>query len=342
MKIAAQMLLAGLALTASRPGLTKALPQSHYIISKSVALGAPDRWDYVVFDPEFRRVYVAHSDKVEVVDSASGRLIGRIEGITGGTHGTAISSATGQGFTDDGRSGKVVVFNLQTLKVTRQIQSDVDADAIALDRLTGHAFVIEGDPAAITVIDPKTDKAIATIKAGEKLEYAVADGAGRIYVAGEEKGDLLKIDARSNKVVAQWPAPGCTSPHGLAIDRKHHRLFMGCSNTTLMVMDADNGRVISKLPIGRGSDAVAFDANRGRVFSSNGADGTISVYQQSPRDQYSLLETIKTAVSGRTMDVDPKSGRLFLAAAETDPNLVPGSRPKVRPGSLKLLIIDPQ
>ncbi len=109
-----------------------------------------------------------------------------------------------------------------------------------------------------------------------------------------------------------------------------------------MVMDANNGRVISKLPIGRGSDAVAFDANRGRVFSSNGADGTISVYQQSPRDQYSLLETIKTAVSGRTMDVDPKSGRLFVAAAETDSNLVPGSRPKVRPSSLKLLIIDPQ
>lgn len=322
-------------------GAIAAAPAPTYTLSMSVLLGAPDRWDYVVFDGATDRVYVAHSDKLAVIDARTEKLVGEVQGISGGTHGTAVSLRTGQGFTDDGRSGKAVAFDLKTLRIAKEIPANVDADALALDPVTGHLFVVEGDPAALTVIDPKTDAPIATIKAGEKLEYAVADGHGSIYVAGNANGDVLKIDARSNQIAARWATPGCTSPHGIAVDVRGHRAFMGCVNGVAMVVDTNTGRTVAKLPIGRGSDAVAFDPVRRRFFSSNGADGTISAYQQVSPDRYEPLPTIQTVVSARTMSVDPATGRLFVAGADTDPNPAPGARPRVRPGTLRLLIFKP-
>ena len=166
--------------------------------------------------------------------------------------------------------------------------------------------MIEGDPAAMTVIDPKTDTPVATIKAGEKLEYGAGDNHGAIYVAGVANGDLVKVDAKRNSVIAHWPAPGCTAPHGLAVDTRGHRVFMGCANSVMAVMDANSGRVVAMLPIGRGNDAVAWDSVRKRVFSSNGRDGTITVYQQQSPDNYAALATIHSVVSGRTMSVDSR------------------------------------
>jgi YVTN family beta-propeller protein len=312
-----------------------------YTLTKSTPLGLPDRWDYVVFDGKTQRVYIAHSAKVAVIDARSGDLVGEVEGIPGGTHGTGISAATGQGFTDDGMNGQAVVFDLKTLKVTKQIAADKDADAITTDAATGHVFVIEGDPGAITVIDPKTDTVAATIKVGEKMEYGTSDGHGFVYVAGVEKSDLVKIDARTNTVVAHWATPDCARPHGLALDRVGHRLFMGCVNSVMMVVDSNDGRIVAKLPIGKGSDAIAYDSKRKRVFSPNGIDGTVTIFQQTSPDSYVPLETLTTSVSGRTMDVDPATGRLFIVAAETEPNPTPGGRPHAKPGTTQVMIFDP-
>jgi DNA-binding beta-propeller fold protein YncE len=313
-----------------------------YRLATSIALGAPDRWDYVVYDDQTNRVYVAHGDRLAVVDAASPSLVGEVQGISGGTHGIAVSASTGQGFTDDGRNGKAIAFDLRTLQIKRQIAADVDADAIALDRVTGHVFVMQGDPGTITVIDPKTDLPIATINAGEKLEYAAQDGHGSIYVSGNGAKDVLRIDARSNKISARWPTPNCTSPHGMAVDTRAHRLFMGCVNNLMIVVDTDSGRTVAELPIGSGSDALAFDPMRRRVFSSNGRDGTITVYQQVSPDRYVALPLVQTIVSARTMDVDPKTGRLFVAGADTGPAAAPDGRPSIKPGTLRLMIFEPQ
>ncbi len=312
-----------------------------YRQTATVQLGAPDRWDYLVADAEGGRVYVAHGDRVDVLDAKTTKVIGSVPGIPGGTHGTAISRATGQGFTDDGRAGQLVAFDLRSLKVIRTISANEDADAIAADPVTGRIFVVEGDPATITVVDPRTDTVVATVKAGEKLEYAVADGRGAIFVAGEEKGDLLRVDARTAQVTNVWPAQGCIKPHGLAYDAADRRLFMGCANAVMAVMDADTGRLVATLPIGRGNDAVAWDPVRRRAFSSNGVDGTISVFQRASADRYEALEPIATAVSGRTMTIDPATGRLFVAAADTTPNPAPGGRAHVVPGTLHVLVFDP-
>ena len=325
------------------PPAAPAVPAARgsYTLTKSIALGVPDRWDYVVFDGGTGRVFVAHGDRLAVIDTLSERVVGEVEGISGGTHGTAVAQSAGLGFTDDGRAGKVVAFDLHSLKITKEIAADVDADGLALDPITGRLFVVEGDPNALTVIDTKTVAPVATIKAGEKLEYAVADGKGAVYVAGEGKGDVLKIDARTNRIAARWPTPGCISPHGMAFDAERQRVFMGCKNSVMMVVDAKSGRTVAKLPIGRGNDAVAFDLVRNRVFSSNGIDGTISGYQQVTPDIYVPLPPITTMVSARTMAVDPLTGRLFVAGADTSPNPDPNGRPIVKAGTLRLLVFRP-
>ena len=312
-----------------------------YKLAASTPLGAPDRWDYVVFDGVGGRVYVAHGDRVAVVDSGSGALVGQVEGIPGGTHGIGISHATGLGFTDDGRAGEAIAFDLKSLKVEAHIKADADADGIVFDTASGHVFVIEGDSAAVQVIDPRTRSVIATIPGGGKLEYGVSDGRGDVFINGEEKQEIVRIDSRANKVEAHWPMPGCMSPHGLAIDAASHRLFSGCENAVMVVMNSESGAVIATLPIGKGNDAVAFDYNRKRVFSSNGVDGTISVFQERTPDDFKALTPIATAVSGRTMDVDPQTGRLFVAAADTDASPTPGGRARPRPGTLRLMMLDP-
>ncbi|MBV8682829.1 MAG: YncE family protein [Caulobacteraceae bacterium] len=312
-----------------------------YTLVKTVPLGPPDRWDYVVFDHDSGRVYVAHADRLSVVDSRSAKVIGEVTGIPGGTHGIGVSHVTGKGFTDDGKNGQAVAFDLKTLKVTKQIPTADDADAIAMEPVTGHVFVMDGDAKTISVIDPHTDKVVASIAGGENLEYGAADGKGFFYISGAGSRDLIKIDARTNTVVAHFPTPDCASPHGLAIDSVNHRAFMGCINSQLMVLDTNSGTVVTKLPIGRGSDAIAFDPMRKRVFSTNGVDGTISVYQQVSPDKYEPLETVKSQITGRTMSVDPKTGRLFVAAMEVSPPATPGGAPQRKPGTLSLLMFDP-
>jgi YVTN family beta-propeller protein len=337
--------LAVLALCAAPAAWAQAAPA--YTVVKAVPLGAPDKWDYVVFDAPSHRVYVAHGDRVTVVDGHDGKVLGEVTGIPGGTHGIGVSAAAGKGYTDDGKAGVAVAFDLKTFKSLKQIPAREDADGIAFDPASGHIFVVDGDSKAVTVIDPKTDAVVATIDAGGGLEYAVAGAGGKLYVNGAEKKEILRIDTRTNAIDARWPVPGCTSPHGLAVDDAAHRLFTSCVNAVLTVVNTDTGAVVATLPIGQGTDAAAFDPKRKRVFSSNG-EGTLSIIQEKDPQTFVSLGSIKTAVTGKTMAIDPQTGRLYIAAADTDPKAAvpvgangrPG-RPAPLPGTLKLLFLDP-
>jgi YVTN family beta-propeller protein len=325
-------------------GAALAQAPAGYKIVKEVPIGAPDRWDYVVYDAPSGRIYVAHSDRISVVDAKEGKLIGEVTGVAN-THGVGI--AGGKGYTDDGKAGAVIVFDPKTLKVIKRIEAKEDADGIAADPKTGHVFVVDGDSKTVTVVDSKTDTVLANVDAGGGLEYAVVGNDGKVYVNGAEKKEIVRIDEKTNTVDAHWPIPGCTSPHGLAIDTAAHRLFVTCVNKLMTVVDTTNGAVVTALPIGQGTDAAAFDPVRKRAFSSNG-EGTITVVAEKSASDFAVAETVPTRVTGRTMGIDPASGRLFVAAADVDaktpppagPNGRPG-RPQPLPGSLKLLFLDP-
>jgi YVTN family beta-propeller protein len=316
----------------------------HYNISKVVPLGPPDHWDYVVFDPDSRRVYVAHGDRVTVVDGDSGAVIGAVEGMPGGTHGIAVSHATGNGYTDDGKAGMVVEFDLTSLKVLKQIKAKTDADGIVFDPPSGHIFVIDGDSGKLTVINPRTDAVVATIDGGGGLEFGDTGNNGKFYVDGAEKNEIVRVDTATNMADAHWAMPTCVRPHGLAIDRVHHRLFASCSNQVMIVMNADNGAVIATLPIGEGTDFASFDPERGLAYSSN-RDGTLSVIAERSPDSFLSLPAIPTQLGARTMAIDPKSGRIYLVTADMTVNeaAAPSDsrhRYSVKPGSVRLLFFD--
>lgn len=335
---------AAIALASMQPALAGDTGPN-YTLTNTVALGTPERWDYVVYDTNSGRVYVAHGPKVTVVDSQNGTLIGTIGGFPGGSHGIGLSTATGTGYTDDGKAGVAVPFDLASLKTEAPIPTAPDADGVVFDPTSKHILVINGDSGSVTVIDPATNKAITTIDAGGGLEFGLVDGHGKFFVDGAEKGEIVRIDTSTNAVDAHWPMPGCVKPHGIAMDMETRRIFATCANQVMVVVDADTGTNVATLPIGSYTDFAAFDPVRKLAFSSNG-DGTLSVIREKDANTFVALQPIKTAVSARTMAIDPKTGRLFLAAADIakiDPPATPDGRPHVQfvPGSLKLLVFDP-
>ncbi len=341
------MAVAGVAVLATEPA-TAASPPSYHL-TRQIALGAPDRWDYVVYDAPSHRVYVAHGDRVSVVNSEAGTVIGQIMGFPGGTHGTAIVAGAGYGYTDDGRAGEVGAFDLRTLRVEHRIKAQPDADSMTFDSASGHLFVVDGDSGNVTVIDPRSNNVVATIAIGGGLETAAAMGNGKLFVNGAERKELVRVDTATNQVEARWSLPQCTSPHGLALDASVDRAFISCENNVLMVVDTQDGHTVAAVPIGSGSDAVAFDPIRKYILSSNGRDGTITIILERDRDHFVGIGTLTTEVSARTMAVDPGSGRIFLAGATIDrsaaqPPVATGARRRplpVVPGSLMLLFFDP-
>src|SRR5208282_3301255 len=259
-----------------------------YSITKTIAIGAPDHWDSVVFDHASHPIFVAHGDRVTVVDGHDGTIVGQVEGFPGGTHGIAISTATGRGYSDDGKAGTASSFDLATLKLLNTIKAAVDADGIVFDPASGHVFVINGNSGSVTVIDPASDSAITTLNVGGGLEFATEDGNGNLYINGAEKREIVRIDTATNQVDARWPVPNCERPHGIAIDSAAHRLFSSCVNNVLVVVNTNTGATVATLPIGSRTDGAGFDPKRKLVFSSNG-DGTLSIIAQKRPDSYVSL-----------------------------------------------------
>ncbi len=317
--------------------------QPAYKLTKIIPIGAPDRWDYVVYDDG--RAYVAHGDVLTVVDVAAGKVAGTLH-VGGVTHGFA-SVSPGKGYTDDGKAGVAVAFDLKTLKELKRIKVQPDADGIVYDPASGHVLVITGDSGKVSVIDPRTDSVIATIDGGGPLEFGVLGGNGKFYVDGEDKNEIVRMDLATSTADAHWPLTGCKTPHGLALDRARMVLFASCGNKVMDVVNARDGTVLASLPIGDGSDFAAFDPVRGLAFSSN-RDGTLSIVTAQDSKQggkYVTLPPVTTLPGARTMALDPKSGRLFLVASDVTVNdAVPATdraHYKVTPGSARLLVLDP-
>jgi YVTN family beta-propeller protein len=330
-----------LCLAAVLPVCAAATPA--YKISKTVMIGAPDRWDYVVLDPPGRHAYVAHGDRVTVVDTKAGAVVGTIA-VGGATHGALVLPGLDKDYVDDGNAGTVQVFDPRTFKVLRIIKAEPDADGITFDRKSGHVLVMTGDSGKVVVIDPGTDTVVAEIDGGGPLEFGVSDEQGSFFVDGEDKNEIVRMDLAVNRATAHWPLKGCKTPHGLAIDRAHRRLFASCGNGIMDVVNADSGAVVASLPIGQGSDFAAFDDARQLAFSSN-RDGTLSRIAEHGPDRFEVLPPVKTMVGARTMALDAGTGRIYLVASRvTEEAAIPKDARghyKAVPGSAQLLFLDP-
>ena len=304
-------------------------------VQRHIAIGGKGGWDYMTIDSDARRAYVSHGTQVEVVDVDSGKVVKTIYD-TPGVHGIALAPSEGRGFISCGMNGTMVVFSLKSLTPIVVVKSTGDnPDAILYDDATKRVFTFNGRGQNVTAYDVK-GKVLGTIPVAAKPEFAVSDGEGRVYVNLEDKSEIAVIDAKKLEVVAHWPlAPGET-PTGLAIDRAHHRLFSGCENKMMVIVDTTNGKVVATPAIGEGVDATAFDDGNGLAFSSNGRSGTLTIVKDTQ-----VVENVDTARGARTMAVDKKTHHVFLPTAKYGPPAAGSTRPSVVPDTFELVEVAP-
>ncbi len=328
------LLLLTLAATAAAQG-------SGYHLIKKVSLGGEGGWDYLTVDSPGRRLYISRATRVMVVDAESGKLLGEVPD-TSGVHGIALVPEIGRGFTSNGLSSTVTIFDQKTLKPLQQIAVGNNPDAILYEPTTKRVFTFNGRSRDATALEAADGKVVGTIALDARPEFAVADGAGRIYVNLEDRNQVLVLDARKLAVETRWNLSPCTEPTGIAMDKAHRRLFIGCHNSLMAVVNADSGSVVATLAIGRGVDANGFDPGTGLAFSSNG-DGTLTVVKEESPDKFTVLENVATQRGARTMALDPKTHNVYLVTAEFTPPPAPTPenprpRPGLVPGSFTLLV----
>jgi DNA-binding beta-propeller fold protein YncE len=311
-----------------------AAPVDYHLV-KTIPVQGDGGWDYLAVDEAARRVYVSHATKVDVLDADTGEFKGQVAD-TAGVHGIALAPELGRGFSSNGRSNDVTVFDLKSLKPLGTVTTGKNPDAIIYDRATRRVFAFNGASASVTVIDAADSNVAGTVELGGKPEFAAADGTGHVFVNLEDKEEVVKLDARGLKVLERWPIAPAKTPVSMAIDAGNHRLFVGCRSKALLILNTETGKVVASVPIGDRVDASAYDSKLKLIFSSCG-DGTVSVVHQDSPDKYTALDSVKSRPGAKTMALDPKAHRLFLPAAEYKP--APGAaRPAMIPGSFVVLI----
>jgi YVTN family beta-propeller protein len=308
-----------------------------YKVVKTWKLGGDGGWDYLTADSDGHRLFIARATRVMVVDTESGKQVGEIPD-TAGVHGIALDYEIGRGFTSNGREDTVSVFDLKSLAVEKKIKVGSGPDAILYDPFSKRVFTFngKGSDRSATAIDASKGEVVGKIELGGKPEFAATDEKGTVFVNIEDKSEIVAFDPVKLVVKSRWKLTDCEEPTGLSIDRKTRRLFAGCSNKKMAIVDADSGRVVASPAIGDGCDATAFDGGLGLAFASAG-DGTITVIKEDGADMFSVVQTVTTQKSARTMAVDSKTHQLFTVGAN-----VTGTRQdrKIEPDSFVVLVVE--
>ncbi len=308
-----------------------------YKLVKTFHIASPGWWDYIAVNNH--KLYVSHGTQVNILNEETGDSIGIIAN-TEGVHGIAFINELNRGYTSNGRINNITVFDLTTNAIITQIGTGKNPDAICYDSFLKKIITCNGSSKDLSVIDPLTNKVVATISLSGKPETAVPDGKGKLYVNIEDKNEIAEVDLKNYIVVHHWPiAPG-DGPTGLAMDTETRRLFAGCDKL-LMIVNADNGKIIDQLTIGEGCDGVAFDEKRKMIFTSNG-EGNITAIKEKSANDFKVKQTITTKRGARTITIDPEKHTLFLPTADFEPldkNAAKGTRPKMIAGSFQVLVV---
>lgn len=292
-------------------------------------------WDYLVADHTSQQLYISHGTQVNILNEKTGDSVGVIIN-TMGVHGILILHDLKKGYTTNGKMGDCTVFDINTNAVIKKIKAGDNPDAIFYDEFSKKIYVCNGHSLDMSVIDPQTDQVIATIPLGGKPETAVSDGKGKVFVNIEDKSEVLSIDTKSFKVLQRYKLEGGEEPSGLAIDKITSRLFVGCGNKVLLVLDAHTGKKIKSLPIGDGCDGVAFDPELKLVYSSNG-EGTLTVIKEISANQFSVLENVKTAKGARTIALDYTTHHIFMPTSDFKSGEIEGKKALRTPGTFRVL-----
>lgn len=310
-------------------------PPAYKVVSK-IKIGGAGRWDYVYIDSTNHRLYVSHGTQTEVIDTANDKLVATIPD-TKGVHGIAVANDLGKGFTSNGQTNDVTIFDLKTSKATGNVKTGANPDAIIYEPVTHRVLTFNGRSNDATIFDARTGEVIAAALAvGGKPEFAQVDGKGHVYVNIENTNEVIEISAKDATVTKRYSIAPCDGPSGLAIDIRKNRLFSVC-NKVMAVSDPATGKVVATPAIGQSPDGVAFDD--GYAFSANGKDGNISMVGETAPGKWETVATIPTQQGARTIAADQKAHKLYLPVAEMGPAPAGGGRAQALPDSFSILVV---
>ncbi len=322
-----------------------ALGDEVYHSVREIPIGGEGGWDILTIDAAASRLYLSHATKVVVVDLKTNSVTGEIAD-TPGVHAFVAVPEVQRGFSSNGKESKSSVVDLTTLKTTSKIDTGSNPDAVVHEPRHGEVYVFNHTENSVTVINSKTATVSVTIPLGGTPEFAAVDQAtGRVYCNIEDKSEVAVIDTSTHEVIARWPlAPG-EEPSGIALDTTHHRLFSGCHNKMMVMLDTESGKVVGSVPIGSGVDGCAFDDATQLAFASCG-DGTTTIAREQAPNKLAVVQILKTERGARTMALDPETHRIYLPTAQFQPPPSPSpgaspGRPSVVPNTLKLLVYGP-
>ena len=322
------------ALIASGAGAAPAAPQYHVVAQLPAGDGG---WDLLSVAPADQRLYVAHGDRVTAFDLRTGTATDKL--IPGQrVHAALAIPGTHEVVSTNGETNNATLFDGRTGQVRATIPTGTKPDAAAYDPATRTVWVMNPGSGDVTVIDPATAKVVATIPVGGSLEMGEADGRGRMYVNVEDKNEVAVLDTRTRKLVQKFALAGCDGPTGIAVDTRDNEILSACGGNAVAIVSATDGRQIAKLPIGKGADGAAYDPVHRVALVPGGRDGNVTVIRLGAKP--AVVETAQTAVSARTIAVDPSTGRAYLPSASLA-RAAAGERPKAVPGSFKVLVVGP-
>jgi YVTN family beta-propeller protein len=331
--------IVGLCAAVGFAGSAVAAPSGYHIL-QTITLGGDGGWDYLNRDPATGNLFITRGTHVMVVDPASGKVLADIAGLEG-IHGTAFVG--GKAYVTEGGANRLAVIDTKSLTKVGEIAVGMRPDGILYDSSAGRIFSFNATSKDATAVDPATGKVAGTVDLGGKPEAAESDGAGTIFVNIEDKNELVAFDAKTLAVKARYPLAPCESPSGMASDPAHGRVFSGCDNKMIAVTDMKTGKIVTTFPIGDGVDANRFDPATGLVFSSNGESGTLTVAHEDNPGKFTVLDNIPTADGARTMELDPKTHRVYVVTADRKPGTPTASQPHPRPvpvpGTFRMIVL---
>lgn len=308
-------------------------PLADYKVAAIWKLGGDGGWDYLTADSDNHRLFIARATRVMVVDTDSGKLLAEIPD-TPGVHGVALVPEIGQGFTSNGREDMVSVFDSKSLKTLKKIKVGTGPDAILYDPFSKRVFTFNAKSQDATAIDASKGEVAGTLALGGKPEYAATDQKGTVFVNIEDKSEMVAFDPKKLAVKSRWKLTGCEEPTGLALDAKNRRLFAGCGNKVMAIVNASNGKVLATPQIGDGCDGTAFDPDSGFAFAT-AHDGTLTVIHEDSPNKFTPAEILPTQQGARTVALDPKTHKVYTVTAKTV------AERKVEPDSFVVLVIAP-
>jgi DNA-binding beta-propeller fold protein YncE len=325
--------LIGLTALVAIPSFAAGIPE--FSIIQTIP-GPDGGWDYASVDSAARRLYVAHGDAVTVLNLDTMAITPKL--LDGNRLHAVLPLADGKGLMTNGGADNATLFDRATGAVIATIPTGEKPDAAIFDPVSGLVMVMDGKAGDVTLVDPKTGASPGRIPVGGALEFAVADGRGKVFINIEDKGEMAVIDTAARKVVAHYPLPGCEEPSGLAIDSESGILVAACANQTALAIRAKDGSKVASPTIGSHPDAAIFDAKRKLFFIPCGGDGTLAVIAEND-GAVSVAATVKTAIGARTGALDPKTGRLYLPTADVLPAQPDEKHKGFKPGTFRILVV---